>query len=268
MSEHSGLYIGCVFHRRLRPVAQEMRYRSFWLFLDLDEIEAIARRLRLFSFNRANVLSLRNTDYASGEDRPLRPQVERQLAEAGIRDAAHRICLLTMPRMLGYGFNPLSIYYCYGASGALAAIIYEVTNTYRERHSYVIPCAPGETSRIHQSCDKQFYVSPFLDMDMRYAFSLSEPGETLTVAIKGSDGAGPIISTGLSGKRAALTDASLARAMLRHPLLTHKVISGIHWEALRLWLKGLKIRPHPRPPQRPFTAVPDPAHALRKEKHV
>jgi uncharacterized protein len=266
--EHSGLYIGTVFHRRLRPRAHDLRYRAFWLFLDIDEIDAIAQRLRLFSFNRANVLSLRNADYASGEDRPLRPQVEKQLAEAGIRDAAHRICLLTMPRMLGYGFNPLSIYYCYGAFGRPAAIIYEVTNTYGERHSYVIPCERGETSEIHQSCDKRFYVSPFLDMDMRYAFSLSAPAEKLSVAIKGSDSSGPIISTGLAGKRAPLTDASLARAMLRHPLLTHKVIAGIHWEALRLWLKGLKIRPHPRPPQRPFTAVQAPAHALRKEKHV
>jgi uncharacterized protein len=268
VSEHSGLYIGSVFHRRLRPRAHDLRYRAFWLFLDLDEIEAISRRLRLFSFNRANVLSLRNADYASGEDRPLRPQIEKQLAEAGIRDAAHRICLLTMPRMLGYGFNPLSIYYCYGASERLAAIIYEVTNTYGERHSYVIPCKPDATSQINQSCDKQFYVSPFLDMDMRYAFSVSPPGDKLSVAIKGSDDAGPIISTGLTGERAPLTDASLARAMLRHPLLTHKVIAGIHWEALRLWLKGLKIRPHPRPPQRPVTAVQAPAHALRKEKHV
>lgn len=268
MSEHSGLYIGSVFHRRLRPRAHYLRYRSFWLFLDLDEIEAISQRLRLFSVNRANVLSLRNADYAAGEDRPLRPQVERQLHQAGIGSAARRICLLTMPRMLGYGFNPLSIYYCYGAAGTLAAIIYEVTNTYGERHSYVIPCEPSETSRIHQSCDKQFYVSPFLDMDMRYAFSLGPPGDTLSVAIRGSDASGPIISTGLSGKRTPLTDANLAAAMLRCPLLTHKVIAGIHWEALRLWLKGLKVRPHPSPPQRPLTVPQNPADAPRKEKHV
>lgn len=268
MSEHSSLYIGSVFHRRLRPRSHYLRYRSFWLFLDLDEIEAISQRLRMFSFNRANVLSLRNADYASGKDQPLRVQVEERLEEAGIADAAQRICLLTMPRMLGYGFNPLSIYYCYRTSDSLAAIIYEVTNTHGERHSYVIPCNPGDTSEIHQSCDKQFYVSPFLDMDMRYAFSLTTPGDNLTVAIKGSDASGPIISTGLAGKRAPLTDASLVRAMLRHPLLTHKVIAGIHWEALRLWLKGLKIRPHPRPPQRPFTAVQNPAHAIGEEKHV
>lgn len=266
--EHSGLYNGSVFHRRLRPRSHYLRYRSFWLFLDLDEIEAISRRLRLFSFNRANVLSLRDADYAAGEERPLRAQIEKRLAEAGVGDAGHRICLLTMPRMLGYGFNPLSIYYCYGASGCLAATIYEVTNTYGERHSYVIPCQPGETSEIRQSCDKQFYVSPFLDMDMRYAFSLSTPGEKLIVSIHGSDDAGPIISTGLTGRRAPLTDASLMRAMLRHPLLTHKVIAAIHWEALLLWLKGLNVRPHPRPPQRPFTAARPPAHALRKEKHV
>lgn len=268
MSEHSGLYLGSVFHRRVRPRSHHLRYRSFWLFLDLDEIDTISQRLRLFSLNRANVLSLRYTDYASGEDRPLRAQVEERLAEAGILDAARRICLLTMPRMLGYGFNPLSIYYCYGACDTPAAIIYEVTNTYGERHSYVIPCEPGESSEIHQSCDKKLYVSPFLDMDMRYAFSLSTPGKTLSVAIKGSDGSGPIISTGLTGRRVPLTDASLARAMLRHPLLTHKVIVGIHWEALLLWLKGLKVRPHPRPPHRPFTAVQHPVHAIRKEKHV
>jgi DUF1365 family protein len=268
VSEHSGLYVGSVFHRRLRPREHFLRYRAFWLFLDLDEIEAISRRLRLFSVNRANLLSLHNADFASGEDRALRPQVEKRLAEAGIQNAAQRICLLTMPRMLGYVFNPLSIYYCYGTSGTLAALIYEVTNTYGERHSYVIPCDPGGTSEIRQSCDKQLYVSPFLDMDMRYEFALNPPGETIKVSIKGSDASGPVISTGLGGKRAPLTNASLLRAMLRHPLLAHKVTAGIHWEALLLWLKGLKVRPHPRPPQRPFTAVQDPVHALKKENHV
>ena len=268
MSGNSALYTGSVFHRRFRPRAHELRYGAFWLYLDLDELEVTAHRLRLFSYNRANLLSFHDADHGSGEDRPLRPQIEAHLVAAGVPHAAHRIRVLSMPRVLGYSFNPLSVYYCFAEDRTLGAIVYEVTNTFGERHSYAIACTAEPGAAIHQRCDKQFYVSPFLDMDMRYEFSLTHPGATHSLSILGIGKEGPLISASLSASRMPLTDANLLRALVRHPLLTRKVTAAIHWEALRLWLKGLKVQPHPRPPSQPVTAVPLAAHDARKENHA
>ena len=169
-----------------------------------------------------------------------------------------------MPRVFGFGFNPLSVYFCYQRDGSLAAILYEVHNTFRERHSYLIPVerdveaagvagAPGAV--IDQHCRKGFYVSPFMDMEMSYTFRVAVPDQRVMIAIRAADQDGLLLAAALTGERSALTDVALLRALATHPLLTLKVIGAIHWHALRLMLKGLKLRPRPLPPAAPVTVV-------------
>jgi uncharacterized protein len=253
----SALYFGTVTHHRLRPVRHELGYRVFSLLLDLDELPHLARRLKLLSHNRFNLFAFYDRDHGTRRAENLRPYVESQLARAGISLHGGAIRLLSFPRMLGYVFNPLSIYYCHGADGALRAILYEVSNTFHEHHSYLIPVT-GSEPVVQQSCGKEFYVSPFMEMACRYEFRLNAPGETIAVYIRQSDRDGPILHASLAGTRAELSDRALARAFFSYPLMTMKVIGGIHWEALRLWRKGMAVLPHPAPPSDPVTVVCQP----------
>jgi DUF1365 family protein len=160
-----------------------------------------------------------------------------------------------MPRIFGYGFNPLSVYFCYQRDGSLAAMLYEVHNTFRERHAYLIPVDRAAGMVIDQRCRKRFYVSPFMDMDMNYRFRVALPEERIAVAIRAADQDGLLLAAALSGDRVAMTDATLLRLLATHPLLTLKVIGAIHWHALRMVLKGFRLRPRPRPPAAPVTVV-------------
>jgi uncharacterized protein len=255
MTLRSTIYVGTVKHRRLRPRAHRLRYRVFWMLLDLDEIGCLSRGLRLFSHNRFNALSFYDADHGDGSDRPLRQQAELHLKTAGIDLNGGTIRLLCMPRIFGYGFNPLSVYFCYHDTGALAAILYEVHNTFGERHSYLIPVADPVSAVIDQRCRKEFYVSPFMDMDMTYRFRVAVPGERVAVAIRAADVDGVKLVAALAGTRRAMTDTALMRVLVTHPLLTLKVIGAIHWHAVRLWFKGLKLRTHPIAPRIPVTTV-------------
>jgi DUF1365 family protein len=229
------------------------------MLLDLDELDALGRRLRLFSHNRFNLFSFHDADYADCNAQPLRPTIEKQLSSAGIAFDQGTIRLLTMPRLLGYAFNPLSIYFCHRQDGSLAALLYEVRNTFGERHSYLIAAPETQQGIIHQHCDKQLYVSPFLGLDMRYDFSVAEPGEIVRVVVRGSDEAGDLIVASLVGHRKPLTDGNLLRLLFTHPLMTLKVTLGIHWEALLLWLKGVRLEPKPAAPKQPVTVRPAPS---------
>lgn len=242
MSDNSRLYRGWVMHSRRVPRPHRFRYRVWWLLADLDELDGLSRSLRLFSHNRFNLFALYDRDYGDGSG-PLRPYVEQRLAEAGLSRAATRIELLTMPRLLGYAFNPLSVYFCSDKAGRLAAIIYEVHNTFGERHSYVIEAIADRSGTVRQFADKAFYVSPFMDMAQRYAFRVCPPAEQVTVAVTGHQNGQTVIDTGLHGRSLPLTDAALLRCWVSHPLLTLKVVAAIHWEALRLWRKKFSIRP-------------------------
>jgi len=245
----SALYIGHVMHRRLRPRAHRLRYRMVSLLLDLDEIDALAARLRLFSRGGFNIFSFRDRDYGDGTAQPLRRQVERHLEAAGIAPDGGAIRLLTMPRLLGFAFNPLSVYFCHGRDGALRAILYEVNNTFGQRHSYLLPVAAGPSRLVRQDCAKAFHVSPFMAMDMHYAFRVLPPGDHLSIAIAASDAQGPVLSAVHTATRRPLSDAALLRVLVTHPLLTFKVVGGILWEAARLWVKGVPVRPRPAPPR-------------------
>ncbi|NBB64972.1 DUF1365 family protein [Pseudomonas sp. ODNR1LW] len=249
MTQASALYVGDVFHARLRPKAHRLNYRVFWLLLDLTEIDALDARLRFFSRNRFNLLSFHDRDHGDGSGRDLRAQVQVHLASVGLDIDDGPVRLLTMPRVLGFVFNPISLYFCYREDGRLAAVVYEVTSTFRERRSYVLPVKPSdaEVGRFRQQIDKTLYVSPFMAMDMDYDFKGRLPDESLAIAINGSDSEGLLIATTMTGQRRPPTDRALAAAALAMPLLTLKVVAAIHWEALKLWLKGVPLTQKPEP---------------------
>jgi DUF1365 family protein len=252
----SGLYPGIVTHTRFRPRGHRLRYRVFMLLLDLDELPALDRTLKLFGLDRFRLTSFSEHDHLDGSSTPLKAQVESLLADAGLPHGGP-VRMLCMPRILGGAFNPLTVYFCHRPDGALGATLYEVNNTFGEKHSYLIPAGGGPV--IEQAADKGFYVSPFMDMDLAYGFRIVPPGEKVSVAVEVSDVQGRVLAAAFAGARVELTDAALWRAWLSHPLMTLGVMSAIHWEALKIWLKGEKVRARPKAPSRPVTVVRQPS---------
>ncbi|MGO7534664.1 DUF1365 domain-containing protein [Rhizobium leguminosarum] len=245
----AGLYVGEIMHQRMKPFGHRFRYRVFSLLVDLDRLDEAGRLSMLFSVNGRNLVSFQEKDHAETRNTSLRAYADRLLAEAGL-DRADRILLVCYPRILGYVFNPLSVYHAYDAAGAVIAMIYEVRNTFGERHSYVCPVGRGEMSEsgLRQSCDKLFHVSPFIGMAARYHFRMLPPGKEIRWRILETDSEGPLLSTTFSGRQVPLTNASLLGLTARIPILTFKIMTGIHWEALKLWLKGARYVRRPAPP--------------------
>lgn len=233
----ASLYVGRVFHGRLRPVHHGFTYRVFSVLFDIDRLAETAAGSRLFSLDRFNLLSFHRNDHGARDQSALRPWIEARLAENGMAHlGGQRIEILCFPRLWGFVFNPLSIYFV-GDGEVPAAIVYEVKNTFGEQHAYVLRAGTGEAQVAHEA-DKTFHVSPFMSLDLRYRFRLRRPDETLSVAIDTGDDDGPVMRATWSGRRLAFTDKNLFLTVLAHPLMTVKVFAAIHWEALRLWLKG------------------------------
>lgn len=255
----SGLFRGTVVHSRLRPKRHRLRYRIFMVLFDLDELEAMDGRLRLFAYNRAGLLSFHDRDHGDRSGESLRPWVERKLSAAGITPDGGAIELLCMPRVLGHVFNPISAFFYRRRDGSLQALIYEVNNTFGETHSYVLPVADQPGGLVEQRTPKRFYVSPFMEMDLGYEFHILPPEEATSIAIAARDADGVVLTASFAGKRSELSDAALLSAWLAHPLLSLKVLAGIHWEALCIWLKGTRFHANPRlrktrTPPKPVTA--------------
>ena len=251
---NSALYAGRVVHARLRPKRHKLSYRVFCVLLDLDEIDALSRGLRLFGHNAAAVFSFHDRDHGDGSG-DLRAWVDTQLGAAGITLAAPVITMLCYPRIFGYVFNPLTVWFCHEGD-ELRAILYEVHNTFHERRTYVIRVAPAAKA-IEQSCAKELYVSPFVPMDCAYKFHIEPPGEKVVVAIDETDRQGLLLKASFAGARQPLTDASLLRALFAYPLMTLKVTAAIHWEALKLWAKGVPVFRHRRAAAKVATTVVD-----------
>lgn len=230
----SAIYVGEVVHQRHRPKRHRLRYRVFSILIDLDELPELDR-LKYFGWDRKALFAFNSADHGHGQG--LREWAMAQLREAGL-PAPARIRLLCYPRILGYVFNPLSVWFCDDTDGAPIATIYEVHNTFGERHTYVLPVG-GE-----QEADKEFYVSPFIGLDCRYQFKIVPPEERVRIAINETEAGEPLLYAAFSGTRRDFTDANLLKLFFSHPLMTLKVTAGIHWEALRLLLKGIRVHGH------------------------
>lgn len=229
-----------VFHRRLRPKQHEFLYRVFYFCIDLDELDAVRQTLKIFGVNRPNLYSLWDQDhfqYGPGT-RPIADNVREFLERSGCPlDAGGSIRMLCFPRMLGYVFNPVTIYFCYRADGTPHASVAEVGNTFRELKPYLVPCTPDGKSDFEVRVRKEYYVSPFSPVDLDFHFRFHLPDEKLRIYVDDYDAEGKVLVSTLTGNRRDMTFANLLRFTAKFPFITLKVIFLIHWHAFRLWLK-------------------------------
>ena len=236
------IYTGTVVHKRLRPKTHALSYRVFSMLFDLDRLDELDARCRLFSVNRGNVFSFFESDHGQGAPAGLNRHIRSLMSAGGIDLSPDgRLLALCYPRMFGYVFNPLTVYYALDGRGCMEGIVYEVNNTWGERHCYVAPVARGETGVQAQQAQKRMHVSPFASPQGSYGFRVTDPGDQLTVGVHLCDADGALLKTHFTGKAQPLTDRVLASLLWRYPLMTWKVIAGIHWEALRLWIKGVPV---------------------------
>jgi len=242
----ASLFLGPVMHHRMKPREHRFSYFVFSVLLDLDRLGEAAGQSRFFSVNSFNLLSFHEKDHGPRNGSSLRQHVDALLAGTGL-EAPARVLLLAYPRVLGYGFNPLSVYYAYDRQDRLTALVYEVRNTFGGLHTYVAPVAPGQASDagIRQEQRKEFYVSPFVSMEQRYYFRMLPPGRHVRVRILEKDKDGPLLAATFSGSRRPLRTGEILKACAKVPLLTHKVIGAIHWEAFKIWRKRVPF--HKRP---------------------
>jgi DUF1365 family protein len=255
MQHLSRLYLTRVMHRRLFPVRYRFSYRVFSLMLDLEQLEETARGLRLLSVDRFNLLSFRRRDHGPRDGSSLSRWARRMLAERGIELEGGRILLLCQPRVLGYAFNPLSLWYCHHRDGTLRAVICEVNNTFGEHHFYLL-AQRGEAMPwpARGEVDKCFHVSPLIGMQARYRFRLGKPDTRLAVSIQEIQADSLMLVATQSGERRPLNDRQLLGALARTPFMTFKVIIAIHWQALKIWIRGAPFFGKPEPPEERVTS--------------
>ena len=236
------LYVGDVMHMRLRPFGHKFRYRVFTSLLDIDRLDQAARKT--FRINRFGLFSFCEKDHGPRDGTALRPWVEDLLTTQGL-PRPNRIMLLSMPRFLGFAFNPLSVYYCYDAKARLESVVYEVKNTFGDQIPYVIDIRTDADGAARHEQAKEMFVSPFIEMDQTYRFTIRPPAEKLALRIKQSDGGADTLIATQSGAVRPLTDASLLKLSATHPLAALKVVAAIHWQALKLAVKGAKFHRYP-----------------------
>lgn len=250
------MYRGLVMHQRMRPKVHRFTYKVYAVLMDLDRQHEISGMSPVLSHNRWNLFSVHDKDHGPADGSALRPWANALFAQAGLSVPPVRLMLLCYPRILGAVFNPLSVYYGYDENNALVSVIYEVRNTFGERHAYVAKVENGQLTPagLRQERDKLFFVSPLMDMAMRYTFNLKPPSDAITIRILENDVEGPILSATFHGEAVPVSTRSLFAEAMRVPFLTAKVVGAIHYEALRLWLKGIKLRHRPPAPPR-FSVV-------------
>ena len=236
---NSCIYNGIVKHRRFKPIEHSLNYRTFSILLDLDEIENLAKSISIFSLNKFNIFSFYNRDHGARDGSSLKDWVKKNLKKFNISNNITTIKLLCYPRVFGYVFNPLSIFYCYEKND-LKAIFYEVKNTFNEQHTYIFKIKNNE--KIEQKCKKKFYVSPFMDMETYYNFKLINPKEKLSIFIRQTDEEETVLTATQTGDKKEFSFNQLLINFFKYPLMTIKIISSIHYEAFFLWKKGAVYR--------------------------
>lgn len=257
---NSALYQGTIVHARWKPVMHRFRYEVFQWLLDLDELPAISKRLSLFSYNRPNVTSVLDRDYLDAEGAGLPAAVRHFVAASGVTAPVAKIFALTNARVFGYVFNPVSWFYCYDSAGSLLCIVAEVNNTFGDSHRYVLDhrtaATPGpgpwptEPGAAHEAW-KLLHVSPFASMQCRYRFEFptlpdARTGSPLEVRMEVNERGGKFFRARLQLKRVALDDLHIAFYLLRFPFITASIITQIHWQALRIKLKGAPFHHRPK----------------------
>jgi DUF1365 family protein len=237
----SCIYNGFVTHRRFTPLRHYFSYKTFSILFDLDELVELDKKITFFSLNKFNLYSFYNKDHGKRDGGNLKNWVKESLNKYNLSLNISKVKLLCFPRIFGYAFNPLSVFYCYDGI-QLKAILYEVKNTFNEQHTYIF-VVDKNSKIISQSCDKKFYVSPFIEMETFYSFRLSVPDKNLKILIKQTNSLNKKVLVACQfGKKQSLSTNQLVINFFLHPLMTLKIIVSIHFEALRLWKKGAIFR--------------------------
>ena len=240
MIKNSIIYDGKVIHRRFKPKEHYFKYKVFSLLIDIDELEIIQKKIKIFSYNKFNIISFFDIDHGPRDGTPIKDWVIDNLKKIGINNDKIQIKLFCYPRIFGYVFNPLSIFFIFNKNSDLISILYEVKNTFGEQHTYVFKVEEGGNF-VKNNCNKKFFVSPFMDLDSTYNFKVLNPGNNLSVIIDQRDKSGKLLFASQDGVRSSFNSKNLLFSYIKHPLMTLKIISAIHYEALRLWLKGIKL---------------------------
>ena len=239
MIKNSSIYTGNVIHKRFKPKKHSFNYKVFSLLIDLSELDILDKKLKLFSYNRFNIISFYNKDHGPRDGSSIQNWVKDNLKKNNIDTNGIQIKLLCYPRIFGYVFNPLSVFYIYDKNLDLVSILYEVKNTFGEQHTYIFKSDKNK-NLIQHVCKKKFHVSPFIEMNCVYFFRLLKPGNKISVIIDQNDKEGKILYASQDGVRSELNNNTLIKVYLKHPLMTFKIILAIHFEAFKLWTKGIK----------------------------
>ena len=239
MLKSSKIYVGKVIHRRFKPKNHYFKYRVFSLLIDLDDLNEIDNKIKLFSYNKFNIISFFDKDHGDRDGTSLKNWVKKKLENIGVDNKEIKIKLFCYPRILGYVFNPLSVFFVYDKYDKIISLFYEVKNTFGEQHTYIFKAEDNETLR--NSCIKKFHVSPFIDMECNYKFRVNKPSDKISVIIDQSDNDGKLLFASQDGTAKEFSNKNLFVSYIFHPLMTFKVIVAIHYEAFKLWLKGIKF---------------------------
>ena len=240
MIKNSYIYSGNVVHKRFKPKIHFFKYKVFSLLIDLSELELLDKNLKIFSYNKFNIISFYDRDHGARDGSSIKEWVIDNLKKNNIDNENIQIKLLCYPRIFGYVFNPLSVFYIYDNNSNLISVLYEVKNTFGEQHTYIFK-TDIDQNLIQHTCKKKFHVSPFIEMDCIYFFRLLKPGKNISVIIDQNDKEGKILYASQDGVRSEMTNANFIKSYLKHPLMTFKIILAIHFEAFKLWKKGIKF---------------------------
>ena len=236
----SSIYNGTVIHKRFKPKTHFFEYSVFSLLIDLSELNKLDKQIKFFSFNKFNLVSFFEKDHGSRDGKPLIEWVKKNLDANNIYSKDIKIKLLCYPRIFGYVFNPLSVFFVYDSEERLISILYEVKNTFGEQHTYIFK-VEDDVKFFQHNCLKKLHVSPFIEMNCNYFFKILKPGEKISVIINQYQENEKILYASQDGKRVDFNSKELLKSYLKHPLMTFKIISAIHFEAFKLWTKGIKF---------------------------